>query len=352
MSRRATLSIVALLGGLALLVVVGWQVALGQLKGAVERGLGPRASVGAVDAGWAGIELRDVRIRAARGWPAEDELRAARIVVVPDLASLWSAGWRVRRITVDDAFVSVLRTRDGRLRVVPALMEPRVAVPRVATPAVAATPVRIGEVRLVGATVAFFDASVRQPAHRMRLERLRADVGPLLLPALDQPVSVDLQGVFKGPQRDGRVAIRGTVTPATRDARIDARFAGVDLVALQPYLMRVTDGGVRRGTLDLKLDATVREQRLRAPGTLTLTGVELAGGSLAGVPRQAVLAALGRDGRIEVQFTLDGRLDDPRFSLNEVFAVKVAAALAESLGVSLGGVVEGVGGVVKGLFGR
>ena len=49
---------------------------------------------------------------------------------------------------------------------------------------------------------------------------------------------------------------------------------------------------------------------------------------------------------------LDGRLDDPAFSVNENFATRMASGLAETLGVSVGGVVEGVGGVIKGLLGR
>ena len=131
----------------------------------------------------------------------------------------------------------------------------------------------------------------------------------------------------------------------------------VDLVALEPYLLKVNEAGVRRGTLDLTLDAHVARQQLRAPGVLVLKDLELGTGggmlgTFAGVPRQAVLASLSRDGRIELQFTLEGRLDDPRFSLNEALALRVAAGLAESLGVSLGGVVEGVGGVIKGLLGQ
>ena len=94
------------------------------------------------------------------------------------------------------------------------------------------------------------------------------------------------------------------------------------------------------------------KNRVHAPGTVTLTGLELAGSSFAGLPRQAVIAAMSRDGRIQVDFTLEGRLDDPKFSLNETIAMKLAGGLAESLGVSIGGVVEGLGGMVKGLLGR
>jgi hypothetical protein len=114
---------------------------------------------------------------------------------------------------------------------------------------------------------------------------------------------------------------------------------------------------VRSGSLDLSLDAEVKAQRLNAPGTMTLKDLELSGaggllGTFAGVPRQALLAAMSRDGRIELAFTLEGRLDDPKFSLNELFAARFAVGLAEKLGVSLAGVVEGLGSVVKGLFGR
>ena len=59
-----------------------------------------------------------------------------------------------------------------------------------------------------------------------------------------------------------------------------------------------------------------------------------------------------RDGRIDVSFTLEGRVDDPAFSINDNLATKLASGLAEALGVSLGGVVEGVGNVLKGLLGR
>ena len=143
---------------------------------------------------------------------------------------------------------------------------------------------------------------------------------------------------------------------ATDDAELTLRFASVDLVALQPYLLKVAETGVRRGTLDLDMHATVQRNRLRAPGTLVLTNLELATegalATFAGVPRKAVLSAMTDKGKLDVKFTLEGRLDDPSFSLNENLATKIASGLAESLGVSLSGVVKGLGNVVKGLFGR
>ena len=350
----------AVLTALLLAAAFAYHVALQRVQGAITSALGPRATLGSVSVGLTGIELRNLRIAAEPGrWPVADELRAARVVLVPSLWSVLRGPWRLASVAVHDASVSVLRTREGKLRVLPALLERSAAqTPSAATGKTATPALRIDRVTLAGVAVEFFDASVRTPAHRMKLERLTAELGPLMLPALDAPLQLELKATFKGPQRDGTLSIAGTLTPATRDAQLAVRLAGVDLVALQPYLIKAAEAGVKRGSLDLKLDAKVAQQRLHAPGRVTLTGLELDSshggllGTFAGVPRQAVLAAMSRDGRIELAFTLDGRLDDARFSLNDSFATRLAAGLAETLGVSVGGVVQGVGSVIKGLFGR
>ena len=355
MKIRSRAALAAALAALLLIAaVLTFQFALRRLHAGIEQALGPRASVEAISLGWSGVEITGLRIRGERGaWPAADELRASRVRVVPEATSLFGDTWRVRSIEIEGGYVSLLRTRDGRLRVLPSLLDRSTA----AGPAEPAPAVRIGQVRLHGAAVDFFDASVRRPAHRLRLQALDAQVGPIVLPALDEPIEIDLAGRLDGPQRDGTVKLTGRVTPATRDAALKARLAGVDLIALQPYLLRVNEGGVRRGTLDLRLDATVAKNRLHAPGTVTLTTLELGHsggllGTFAGVPRQAVIAAMSRDGRIELKFTLDGRLDDPKFSLNEALALRTAAGLAERLGVSVGGVVQGIGNMLGGLLGR
>lgn len=363
--RRSLVALPVLLL-LAAAVYTAYRFALGRLEGALLDALGPRATLGALEVHWNHIELRDLRIAALRSgprpWPADDELRAARVTVRPQLRAVLSGNWRVADVEVDQAYLSLLRTRDGKMHLLPALLdrpsasaashaasaEPVASVPKAAAPLVL-----IDHVQLNDASVEFFDASVRQPAHRMRLSALQAEVSDLKLPALDHPIGLQLDGVFNGVQHDGRLHLGGTVTPATHDAHLKADFQGVDLVTLQPYLLKVAEGGVKRGTLDLALDASVVRNQLKAPGRLTLRDVELGNaGSFAGVPQRAVLAAMASDGRITLDFTLAGRLDDPAFSLNENLATRITSALGERVGVSMGGVVKGVGGLVKGLFGR
>ncbi|RZL03357.1 MAG: DUF748 domain-containing protein [Rubrivivax sp.] len=353
----------AALSAVAVVAVVAFQVTVHRLHANIEKALGPGATVGALQLGWASVELRDLRVRASRpGWPAEDELRASRVTVVPEMASLFGNAWRVRSVAVDGAYMSVLRSPDGKLHVLPALFD-HTAVPgspatqKPPTSDEAAPHIQIGHVSMAGSQLAFYDASVRKPAHPIRIDQLAIELDHIAIPALDQPMRIDLQGMVKGPHRDGQIKVAGEFTPATHDAQLKGQLAGVDLIALQPYLVKLNEGGVRAGTLDLVFDAKVVKNQLHAPGVITLTGLELNDGggllgTFAGVPRRAVIASMSEKGRIELKFSLDGRLDDPRFSLNEQLAMRAAAGLAESLGVTLGGMVEGVGSVIKGLFGH
>lgn len=348
----------AIAAGSMLLAALALRVALDRLAPSVAAALGPQASVESIGIGWSGVEVRGLVVRGAAGrWPAEHELRADRVTVRPALSSLWRSGWEISRITVDGGYLALLRTREGRLRVVPSMVE-RPDETRGGGAGAPAASLRIGEIALRDVTLDLFDATLGRGApHRVRLTQLRADVGPVVLPALDERVALDLAATFKGVQRDGQLELSGHLTPATRDADLKLDARDLDLVALQPYLLRSGESSVRKGALDLKLHARAAKQRLDAPGRLVLRGLELqsGGGVLAtfgGVPKQAVLAALSRDGKIELDFTLQGRIDDPKFSLNEVFAARFAVGLAEKLGVTLGGVVDTVGQAIKGLLGR
>jgi len=358
-SRRLA-SVLAVLAALLLVAVVALQFALRALPEAVARALGPRASVQSIELGWTGVHVRGLVIRGEPGrWPAAEELRADHVTLRPALSSLWRDGWTLSTVVVRGGTLSLLRGRDGKLVVVPALMKTASAGAARGNASAGAAGLRIDRLSLDDVTIDFYDASVTRGApHRLRLTDLQAEVGPLALPALDERASLKLTATVKGVQHDGSVQLAGRLTPSTRDADLKLDARNVDLIVLQPYLLKGGEAAVKSGALDLSLTARVAAQQLNAPGRVVLRGLELQStgnhplGTFAGVPRQAVLAALQRDGRIELQFMLDGRVDNPRFSLNELFAARFAVGLAERLGVSLGGVVQGVGNVIKGLLGR
>jgi hypothetical protein len=348
----------ALLLGLGSLLAL--RAAMHGLPARVAEALGPRASVEAIELGWTGVHVRGLVVRGAAGrWPSEHELRAERLTIRPALSSLWRPGWRLAHVGVEGGYLALLRTRDGKLSVLPSLLDDRPGAKGGKATTPGATALHIESLALRDVSLDLFDATVARggPPHRLRLTKLRADVGPLALPALDERIDIDLEATLRGSQRDGRLTIAGQLTPATRDADLKLDARGLDLLVLQPYLLKSGESSVKSGTLDLSARAKASQQRLHAPGRLVLNDLDLQSGggvigTFGGVPRQAVLAAMTRDGKIELDFTLEGRIDDPKFSINELFAARFAVGLAEKLGVSLGGVVEGVGNVIKGLLGR
>lgn len=362
----AAIGLFVLLAAVALAMVAGARV----LKGQVEQALGPASEIGEIRLRWNAVEVHGLRLKAPKGWPEADALRAKRIVVEPDLRSLLSGSVRISSIVVEDAFVSTLRTPDGKLRVVPSLLEKKPDAAAAAPPAI-----DIGRIELKNGAMTFHDATLpgRKSPFAVRLEQLDAEVTDLALPALNGKSRLRLKGVIKGQRNDGSLLIDGWMRFASKDSEIASTLRNVDLVALQPYLIKAADTGVKRGTLDLDLQAAVKDNRLRAPGSVTLRQLELdsRGSTFMGMPRQAAVGMM-KDGKgqISVKFVLEGKLDDPKFSLNESLATRFGASMAETLGVSIegiakgagsigqkgieaaGGAAQGVGQALKGVFGK
>jgi len=352
-SRRLLLISATVVVTLAIAVPVGLSFATRILKAQVEAALGPEAQIGRIEVGLSAIEVTGLRIKAPAGWPAEDALRAEKIRIAPELRALLTGSVRIRSIEAENAYLSILRTPEGKVRLLPSLLEKpaKPDAPEQSGTATSATKVLIAGVKLSGGTLDFFDASLRRgPPHRLELTDVKAEVGEIALPALDSRTDLDVDATVKGPHRDGKLAIDGWLQISNMDSELKASLHGVDVVAFEPYLIKAAETGVRRGTLDLDIRSQVSERRLKAPGTLTLTGLELSGSSFMGVPRQIVVAAMksGND-RISMRFVLEGKLDDPKFSLNENLATRMTAGLAESLGVSVEGLARGLGSSAKGL---
>jgi hypothetical protein len=208
--------------------------------------------------------------------------------------------------------------------------------------------------RLERIRIDLFDATVAAPRpHRLELADAQADISNVALPPLDAPIAIDLRGALRGVDSQGPVTVKGRFTPATHDADLAVQCRGVDLVMLQPYVLRLGEGEVRRGRIDLELDAHVRHRELHAPGRIGLTGLEFAdpAGTFAGIQRRAVIAAMSKNGRLDARFTIEGRIEAPRFRLDENLAAPVAAGTASAVGSAVMNAVEGAGEAVKGLFG-
>jgi hypothetical protein len=360
-------------GSLAVLLVTAFaafQFAIHALKGQVEKALGPQGEVKEIRVSLSAVEILGLRIKAPANtersakqspWPAADQLRAERIVIVPSLMDLLTTRITLQSIRIEDAYISMLRTKDGGVEILPGLIDnPRAEASGTQKPGHApGTPLSIRKIELVNGTIDFHDATLKTPPHKVRVEQINAGIDKLRLPGLDGFSTINLVGLLKGVRQDGKIYLTGTIEFASREAGFSTRLRGVDLIALQPYLVRNGDSGIQRGVLDLDLTTSVHQGRLRAPGTLTVKDLELSssGGMVMGMPRSTAVAMMkNRDGAIPLKFTLEGDINDPRFSLNENLTTRIGASFAKSLGISFEDLARGVGvlgsGSLKGVDSR
>lgn len=330
------------------------------LKDQIEQALGPESTIKEMHVGLTGITISGIRIQAPlkkitqERWPAPDQLRAQSIVIVPDILGLLSANIRIRSITIDQAYLCILREPNGALKILPSLIA---ANPQNAKKdkknVQKKLEIRIGEILLTNSSIDFFDASVRQPAHKLQLQKLRARIKNIHLPNLNSTLDLTIDGTLKGIQHQGAVSIYGTTNIATHDSNISTTLKQIDLLVFQPYFIKATESGVRSGLLDLNLYSRINNNHLHAPGKLILSKFELQpannkGGTFAGLPLKTVIGFMkNSDNQINLNFTLEGNLNDPNFSLNENFSTRIASSLSGAMGLSLEDIARATGNLGK-----
>lgn len=350
MRRTAILVVVALLV-LGAAGVAALRYASQRLESQIEAALGPDSQVGSIAVASGSVVVRDIKVRAPKGWPTPETLRADSIVLKPDLRALLSGDVRVASIIAERVYLAALRTREGKLVILPSILGDGSAADDATDEETRTKPgpaVTIDSTELRDGVLEIYDAQVRRTPYLVRIEGVAASVGTIAMPELTEKTKLDIAGKLKGTHRDGTISIQGDIRLSDLDSKISTVLRGVDLVALEPYLVQASESGVKRGTLDLEIESTVEKRHLSAPGTMTLSGLELSGSTFMGMPRQAVLAALeDHSSAITVRFNLSGSLDDPSFSIHQSFAMRVGTAVAEGLGLSVRGLARGLGGAAQ-----
>lgn len=327
--------------------VVGFRIAVGMLKDKVVAALGPGSELRELKVGWNSIELAGLNIKAPKDWPAAKTLEAERVTIVPSLRSLLTDQIQIASITIEKPYISVLRT-PGKLAIVPSLIKPGEKEKRRESEA-AARSVAISRIELKDGVMDVYDATVGRPPVRIRLEAIHAVVRDVVAPVLQEKSEFEIDAVVKGARRDGRAKISGWMAETGKNSSSHFILDGVDLVGLQPYLVKKGDVRVEKGSIDLNLKSGVKNNQLDGKGKLIIRDLQLGQSSgfmstFMGMPRNAVVNSLkDTQGVIDIDFALKGDITHPNFSLNEALSTRIAAGMAGQLGVSIKGLAEGVG---------
>ena len=367
--KRPLITVVGILVVIALATAGAYHIGVRLLQDEVIVALGPGSRLEELKVNWFTIELLGLSIDAPKGWPAPRTFEAQRVIITPDLRSLISRKVRIFSIVVEQPYLSILRN-PGKLMIVPTLTQREPTANSKTDREVA-----VARIELRNGSLDFYDATVTRPPLKTRIEEVEALIQDVAAPAAER-TTFAIKGTVKGVKRDGRAEAKGWVGPAARDSSSHVLLEDVDLVALQPYLVKKNEARVSKGSLDMKLVSEVRKDNLNGQGKIILKDLTFAPTSgffdtFMGVPRNAVISFLkDNNGAIDVDFTLSGNTKNPNFSLNESLSTRVASAMAGQLGVGItsvaeglssigrkgvegaSNVVEGVGSAVKRLFGQ
>jgi uncharacterized protein involved in outer membrane biogenesis len=355
-------------------IVMGYRLGVRLLHDRVADALGPGSSIAALKVNWFSLDLLGVTIEAPKEWPTARAFRAERITIVPSLGTLLTNQIHISSIVFEKPYLAVLRTRE-KMVIVPGLTETGKKNSGARPSNASRLTVTISKITVQQGVVEIFDATVSRPPIKTRLERVDGVIRDIALPWLESRTRFELAAIVKGMRRDGRAKAAGWVGPAHRDSSSQITLDAVDLVSLQPYLVRIGEAQLRKGTLDLRLKSEVRANRLDGKGKIIIRDLEFAPSrsyfeTFMGIPRSALISFLkNHENAIEVDFVLTGDTSNPSFSINEAIATRLAMGMAAELGVSIrslaedlgtlgrrsvegvAGVVEGAGSVLKGLLG-
>jgi hypothetical protein len=288
--------------------------------------------------------------RGPKGWPTARTLYTERVTIVPSLRTLLNHEVQIASITVKNPYLSAVRI-PGKLLLLPTLLPAggHKEKSQKNDAERSARTVTISKIVLENGVMDVFDAIVSQPPLKIRLEQIEALVRDVAPANLQNRTRFEFTAMAKGKARDGHVKVSGWVGSAGKDSSSHIVMDSLDLVSLQPYIVKKGDARVSNGTLDLNLKSEVRNNQLDGIGKMIIRDLEFAPSqnylaTFMGLPRSAVISFLkDHDNAINMDFTLSGDIRHPNFSLNETLATRVASGMAGQLGVSIQGLAEGLG---------
>ncbi|WP_165106072.1 DUF748 domain-containing protein [Caballeronia sp. SBC2] len=329
------------------------------LKLQVAELLGPNGSAEHIEVGFFTVTLTGIELRAPREWPTKDLFRAEHAVFKLDWHTLLTPRVHAEYVFVNQYYLSVVRARNGGLRVLPRFTpEEREADGQSPAAARRANADKlIDHIVFRNGTVELVDEAIRKPPYRIVITNAGGEAHHLRLPDLTEPTTIELSGSLHGPSHEGTLSSKGSITFANSDSRLQTHLRNVDITLFDPYLIK--EGGstakARSGTIDLVLDTTIQNGRIHAPGSVVLKNLQLAqsenaGDTIAAVPAKSAVAALkDPSGTIKLKFELDGNLRDPHFSLTQSVGAEIMKGFPSAVASGASGIAKGATQAVEGI---
>lgn len=343
--RRVFIWLLAVIVTLAVIALVGAYLAANKVRSVAQGWLGDQGRAAEISVNWNRVLLTDVVIDSPKGWPSKQSLRAKTVDIRPKWAALFSKKVEISAIAIRDYTLTVYRKPSGGIDVLPSLHERAKSRAERREGKKFESNIELLEFR--DGTIDFYDGQISKPAHHIPITNAQAQIGPMHFPGNGRRTEISITGDFPG-NPGGSMSNKGWIAIASRDADIETLLNQIPVTHIAPYLQNGSKVGFDGGRVGLKLKTRLAKQQINAQGRLTLSDLKLAEGGLLSLPRRAAIAALeDNEGRAEFDFTLSGPLSKPNFKMDDNLSMRVAGGLAGVFGISIEGLVGGIGHTVE-----
>jgi hypothetical protein len=335
-----------ILGGVALLCVIAGAATLVKLSGAflkaqIERNLGDNVKAGSVQIMWGTVTVKDLvffREGQQVGKVKTVDIRA-------DFLSVLKKKVMIARVDIEEPDLNILMDKKGKIVLPVSLPDQRREEKTSKTKETMA--VKIKTLTIKDGKVRFEDRSTARPV-LLRFDDVKADIEDIAFPSADQWTNYGLSAHLAGPDHKGTITASGKTNFRTEETKAKATLKNIDLPLFRPYIEKKGDLPIEKGFIDVNANIGIAKKHIRAPGVLALNDLQFRpgksmGDTFLGIPRSMVLSLLKSSGnKIDLNFIIEGDLDNPRFSIRENLLKRATVALADKLGLSVKEVGEGI----------
>jgi hypothetical protein len=263
---------------------------------------------------------------------------------------------KVRELACDELVTSVVVSSNKQLTALavlpaktnaPAAPAPPVPVSSAKTPeTLLPFPLQLDLLALTNVSIRFVDLSL-QPNCRFAIEQFSGTVRGLSS-ALNTAADVDISGRVN---EAAPFSVTGKINPLLRDLLVDLVISNrnTELTAFTPYMEKFAGHPLQKGKLTVGLKYQVKQQALEAQNVVFIDQLTLGqrnnSPDAIKLPVKLGVALLkDRNGRIELDVPVKGRLDDPKFAIGPIIwhvvenlLIKAATSPFTLLGALVGG---------------
>ena len=192
-------------------------------------------------------------------------------------------------------------------------------------------PIRVDSITLADCSGALTDHRLRPP-YTVAVERIQGTVKGISS-STKAPARIEIGAALRG---GGEVTLKGAIDLFQPARATDLKLGvhRVEIPPLSPMSVHYVGYPVTKGRSDLGLDYKIKDQHLKgsnhiATQDLTL-GDKVAGEGKVNLPIKLGVSLLtDKDGRITLDFPVEGRLDDPEFAVGKAIGAAIGEVVSE-----------------------